>query len=140
MNDDSKIDPALRDRLDIIDIPAYNHNEMVEIIKLHTLPEMLTDKGIESGSITITTDGAHRLLQRLGREVEEAGMRPVEKAISDIVSKLNLLRSLYIDSSSINIPLTFTLPDFKGFPYVITTDTINALHTLPKTTSLTYYS
>jgi Holliday junction resolvasome RuvABC ATP-dependent DNA helicase subunit len=139
MNDDSKIDPALRDRLDIIDIPPYNREEMVEIIKLHTLPEALIDKGIEPNCITITNEGAYRLLQRLGSEVEEAGMRPVEKAISDIISKLNLLRSLYNDANSIEIPLTYKLTDFRGFPYIITTDTINALHPPTKTTSLTYF-
>lgn len=54
MNDDTNILPALRDRLDIIEIPAYSREEMVQIVKLHTLPEAIIDKGIPAGSITIT--------------------------------------------------------------------------------------
>jgi len=126
MNDDSRLDPALRDRLNIIEVPSYTHDDMIQIIQRHTLPEMLIDKGILPRDITITDDAARTLLTLLGDEVKDTGMRPVERSITDIVSKINLLRTLHGDLDS--VPLTFTLPDFKGFPYIITSETVCALH------------
>lgn len=126
MNDDSRLDPALRDRLNIIEVPSYTSDDMIEIIKRHTLPEMLIDKGIEITDITITDDATRALLLLLGEEVKDSGMRTVERAITDIVSKINLLRTLLGDEAS--LPLTFKLPDFKGFPYIITSKTIYSLY------------
>ncbi len=117
MNDDTSISGPLRDRLDIIELPTYTREEMVQIIKLHTLPEAILDKGLNKDDIKITDTGAMRLLQRLGDQINESGMRPVEKAINNIVSKLNLLRSM---GNSNTIPLPFKLKDFQGFPYTIT--------------------
>lgn len=127
MNDDSKLDPALKDRLDIVEVPPYTREDMVQIIKKHTLPETLIDKGIKPEDVTISDDAARALLNSLGREVENSGMRPVERAINDIASKLNLLRS-FQSADDTSIPLSFKLPDFKGFPYVITPETIKNLH------------
>lgn len=126
MNDDTHLDAALRDRLNIIEIPSYSHSDMIQIIKHHTLPDMLLDKGISITDVTITDSAAQTLLSLLGNEVKSTGMRPVEHAITDIVSKINLLRTLHGCESS--LPLTFTLPDFKGFPYVITNETIYSLY------------
>src|SRR3972149_10448433 len=43
MNDDTKLDPALRDRLNIIELPSYTRNDIVQIIKRHALPDALRD-------------------------------------------------------------------------------------------------
>lgn len=139
MNDDTIILPALRDRLDIIEIPAYSRDEMVQIIKLHTLPEAVADKGMPSGSITITDEGARQLLQRLGYEVDQSGMRPIEKAVNNIVSRLNFLRTMHTEAGfSPDIPLTYKLKDFHGLPYTITAESINVLHVPPKSIHLSY--
>ena len=125
MNDDSRLDPALRDRLNIIEVPSYTHSHMIQIIKRHTLPNMLLDKGIEPTDVTITDDAAQTLLSLLGASVKDTGMRPVERSISDIVSKINLLRTF--QDSKHPFPLTFHLADFKGLPYTITSETVRAL-------------
>lgn len=124
LNDDSDLHPALRDRLNIINIPSYNHDDMIQIIKLHTLPDMLIDKGFEKDNVTITDEAAKLLLTLLGEEVKNSGMRIVERCISDIVSKINLVRSLYPEST---VPLTFKLPKYEGLPYRIDCDTVNEL-------------
>jgi ATP-dependent Lon protease len=121
MNDDSKLDSALRDRLNIIKIPSYTSEEMIQIIHKHVLPAALQDKGIEMDQIRITNDACKTLVTRL----EPKGIRPIEKAISDIVSKLNLLQLCN------SISLTFSVKDFTTFPYVITSKTIEALVPFP---------
>jgi ATP-dependent Lon protease len=129
MNDDSTLDPALRDRLHIIKIASYTHQEMIEIIKRHTIPETLADKGILPTELTITDEAIALLIKRSQSEIKNTGMRSLERAIQDLISKLNLLRSM---AGTEGIPLTFSLPDFKGFPYTITETTINALCAAPK--------
>jgi ATP-dependent Lon protease len=112
---------------------------MIQIIKLHTLPEMLTDKGINVNDVTITDDAARALIKLLGDELKDGGIRPLERAINDIVSKINLLRTLY-NAEDNSIPLTFKLSDFKGFPYIITSDSIHSLLKKPtETNSLSMY-
>ena len=145
MNDESKLDPALRDRLNIVEIPSYTRNDMVQIIKRHTLPETLTDKGLGSDAISLTDDAINALLNHLADEIGNGGMRPVERAINDIVSKLNLANSLQYAprSSSSNedtLPLTFKLMDFHGFPYTVNVEAIHALCTRRKDASPNMYS
>lgn len=130
MNDDSTLDPALKDRLHIIKLPTYTHQEMIEIIKRHTFPETLVDKGILPTEISITDEATSTLIKRFHSEIKSTGMRSLERVIADLISKLNLLRSMNGINNS--IPMTFSLPDFKGFPYTITETTINALCKAPK--------
>jgi len=124
LNDDSKLSATLRDRLHIIDLPAYGRSDMIQIIKLHTLPDCLIDKGIAKDDITITDEACNLLLTTLGQQVVDTGMRPIECAIDSIISKINLLRTL---NGAQTLPLTYKLADFAGFPYIITPDTISAL-------------
>lgn len=133
MNDETKLTRELRDRLDIIEIESYSHDDMIKITKQFTLPETLESHGISKDDITISTGGIRRLLSRLGDDVKDSGMRPLEKAIIDIVSRLNLLRTLYTeDGFDIGIPIDFKLDDFHGFPYEITEHSIDVLHVIPK--------
>jgi ATP-dependent Lon protease len=143
MNDDSLIMPALRDRLDIIEIPTYNRDEMVQIIKLYTLPEALLDKGIPKGDVSITDQAAYQLLNRLRTDVDNSGMRPVEKAVNNIVSRINFLRTMFSNkntqSQNCEIPIPYKPKDFHGLPYTITVDNINILHTQSKEITLNYF-
>lgn len=123
LNDDTHLDPALRDRLNIIEVKPYTRNEMVKIVQLHTLPETLVDKGIAKHDVSITDDGVRRILALLGKAVEDAGMRPVEKAVKEVVSKLNMLRT----TAGSDLKLSYSVSDFHGFPYRITETTVSAL-------------
>lgn len=129
LNDDATLDPALRDRLNIIKVPSYSKREMIEIMTRHTLPEALADKGLPTDAITLHEDGAQTLLHMLGTEIEKSGMRQVEREVNDLVSKINLLQSLGCKSS---IQLSYKLPDFQGFPYTITSSTVRELMTPKK--------
>lgn len=128
MNDDSKLDPTLKDRLDIIEVPTYSKRDMIAIISKHTLPSVLKNKGISPNDIRINEKGVKAILEHLSEEIQSAGMRPVEKIINLLVSRLNLLRSIYDDQSeSFAFDLSYRLPDFKGFPIVVTEKDIKYL-------------
>lgn len=147
MNDGEDLDPALRDRLNIVDVPSYSKKEMVCIATRHTFPEALQERGISDQYLSITEPAVEEILKLLGKEVEAAGMRPVERAINDVVSKINLLRTLgttqesnsHSVQSTLDIPLSYSLPDFKDFPYIITDRTIRQLMKAPTSTTFDYY-
>lgn len=121
INDESKLNPALRDRLNIIEIPSYSKSDIAQIVKKHTLPEMLIDKGLSPNDILITDEAINTLLSVIGSDAVNNGIRPIERAIQDIVSKINLLKS------NINIPLSYKLPNFNSFPYTLTPESIRYL-------------
>ncbi len=138
MNDESKLDSALKDRLNIINIPSYRNEEMIHIIHKHVLPNSLKDKGIEMDQVRITDDACKTLLMRLS--IKKTGIRAIEFAISDIVSKLNLLQAFKKNGNLEHTwPLTFSVNDFKQFPYIITSDTIESLVKYPETTHRDMY-
>src|SRR5439155_525948 len=114
MNDDRHLDAALRDRLNIIDVPSYNKQEQIEIMMKHSLPEACEKCGLRSDDVSIDGPAAHQLLLQMAKDIKSSGMRAVEKVVYDMVSKLSFLR---LGESDFN--LSYKVTDFQGFPYVI---------------------
>ena len=127
MNDDTTLHPALKDRLNIIELKPYTRNEIIEIIHNYSLPKSILDKGFQPNDISITNQACETLLNNLGNQIKINGIRSVERSLDSIVSKLNMLKTL---NGQTSIKLSYSLPDFKGLsslPYVITSDTVNRL-------------
>lgn len=139
MNDDRWLDSALRDRLDIIEVKPYTIPETIQIIQRHILPKSLEDVGLERDSVTITNTACEYFQFLLKTEMKENGLRPIEKKLYDIVSRINMLRSrLRDDGEQPKVKLSYSLPDFTGFPYVIKRKTIERLWTNNTTTKSEY--
>lgn len=118
MNDDSKLDSALKDRLNIIPLKEYNFQETTSIIQQFILPETLKDIGLEKNSITITPSACSRLINISNIK----GLRTCSRLIHDMVSKISMLETFRCGKTQIK--LNYTLPDFKGLPYEINNDSI----------------
>ena len=134
MNDESSLDKALIDRLNIIDVPSYDIDEKIEIIINYTLPKILKNKGLNKDDLQLTKNAAKTI-------VIKNGLRKSSYIIEDIISKINLYK---INMESKNkIPLTYKIEDFTGFPYIIkntlVSDIIN-LQKKEKTYKLSIYS
>ena len=84
-NDDT-FDPALRDRLDIIEIPAYTRSERATIAIDYVMPHMLKELGLGPQDVTLPLDAAKTLVNNLS-DVEKCGMRDVQRAIYAMLSK-----------------------------------------------------
>ncbi len=118
MNSDEGLDPALKDRLEIINIPSYNKEEMVSIIIKHTLPEACIKCGFKVEDLSISESACYLLLNMV--DIKLSGMRNVEKEIYNIVSKISFLHHVKGDSFN----LSFKISDFNGLPYRIEKKTI----------------
>ncbi len=73
--------PALRDRMEIIEIPSYIEQEKLEIAKRFLLPKQLKEHGLEPDTVNITDDALQTVIHSHTRE---AGVRNLERKIATI--------------------------------------------------------
>lgn len=111
MNASDKLDIALKDRLHIVNIPAYNKEEMKNIIVKHTLPNVLTECGFQKEDIHISENACNYLLHHLRDEVKHTGMRSVERELKSVVSKLSFMQNADADQFNLSFKIReITLP------------------------------
>lgn len=81
-NNLSTIQPALRDRMEIIEINGYTLEEKIQIARRHLLPKLITDHGLKPNDVKIA-DG---ILQKIASEhTRESGVRQLDKKLAKLV-------------------------------------------------------
>lgn len=78
----STIQPALRDRMEIINVTGYTIEEKVEIAKRHLLPKQLKEHGMDKAALQIRKPQLERIIEGYTRE---SGVRGLEKQIAKMV-------------------------------------------------------
>ncbi len=78
----STIQPALRDRMEIINVTGYTIEEKVEIAKRHLLPKQLKEHGLTANDLKI---GKRQLEKIVEGYTRESGVRGLEKHIAKMV-------------------------------------------------------
>ena len=78
------IPPALRDRLEIIELSSYTDAEKVHIAKDHLVPKQLKLNGLKPSQLKIDDD---MLLYLIRYYTREAGVRSLERTIATICRK-----------------------------------------------------
>ncbi len=76
------IQPALRDRMEIINVTGYTIEEKVEIAKRHLLPKQLKEHGLKSKDLRIGKPQLEKIVEGYTRE---SGVRNLEKQIAKVV-------------------------------------------------------
>ncbi len=95
-NSSSKMYGALRDRLEIIEIPGYTDREKLEIAKQHLLPKQIVASGMESKELLLSDE----IIMRLIRDyTKEAGVRNLERLIAKLCRKTVLAQDLKTEES-----------------------------------------
>ncbi|PYK62447.1 MAG: endopeptidase La [Verrucomicrobia bacterium] len=97
------IHPALRDRLEVIELPSYTATEKLQIAKRFLVPRQLEEHGLKAKLVKLPDATLKRLIQDYTRE---AGVRQLEREIAaltrkvarKIVSRHGLLRPLTVGS------------------------------------------
>ncbi|MHB8571776.1 MAG: endopeptidase La [Candidatus Dormibacteria bacterium] len=75
---------ALQDRLEVISLPGYTHDEKVEIGRRFLVPRQIADHGIPPGRLEIPGEAVAALVTDYTRE---AGVRNLEKQVAAICRK-----------------------------------------------------
>ncbi|MEP3210695.1 MAG: endopeptidase La [Maribacter sp.] len=81
-NNLSTIQPALRDRMEIINVTGYTIEEKVEIARRHLLPKQLKEHGLETKHLKIGKPQLEKIVEGYTRE---SGVRSLEKQIAKMV-------------------------------------------------------
>ncbi len=76
------IHPALRDRMEIIDLSGYLIEEKIEIAKRHLIPKQLLEHGLKKNQLTFGKQVIEKLIDDYTRE---SGVRSLEKNIAKII-------------------------------------------------------
>ena len=77
--------PALKDRMEIIEIPGYTEEEKLGIALRYLIPKQLKEHGITEEHIRITEAG---LAQIVSQYTREAGVRNLEREIANVMRKV----------------------------------------------------
>ena len=83
-NDIGNVHPALRDRMEIIEIPGYLAEEKLQIAKHHLIPKQLKENGLEKKQLQIPDKTVEHIISEYTRE---SGVRTLERTIAKIIRK-----------------------------------------------------
>jgi len=78
------VHPALRDRLEVIELPSYTTAEKIQITRRHLLPRQLEDHGMKPGQFKLPTKSIRHLIELYTRE---AGVRQLERTVASVLRK-----------------------------------------------------
>jgi len=79
------IPAALRDRMEIIQLPGYTQQEKIEIGKRFLVQKQMGNHGLKAGHIEITDEAMTELVQAY---TKEAGVRNLEREIANVMRKV----------------------------------------------------
>jgi ATP-dependent Lon protease len=83
-NDVNKIPAALYDRMDIIQLSSYTHEEKLEIAKKHLVKKQMTKSGALDSEFSISDKALSLLIDRYTRE---SGVRDLSRKIKYLIGK-----------------------------------------------------
>ena len=78
------VHPALRDRLEVIELPSYTESEKLQIAKRYLVPRQLEEHGLAKQEVKIPDATLRRVIHDYTRE---AGVRQLEREIAALTRK-----------------------------------------------------
>jgi ATP-dependent Lon protease len=80
----STIQPALLDRMEIIELQGYSTEEKIEIAKDHLIPQQLEEHGLKASQLKLTDEVLERIIQDYTRE---SGVRNLNRQLASVMRK-----------------------------------------------------
>jgi len=122
-NDESKINPILKDRMYTIETKGYSVKDKIIIAKNFIIPSIEKEMCLKTGDVVLSETAIQYIIEKFTNP--EQGVRNLKRNIEIIYSKINLYRFLKPNTTLFDNKII----DIK-FPYVLTDTIINDL--LPK--------
>jgi len=88
VNETAPIAPALRDRLEIIEIPGYSPSDKVKIAQNHLVPKQKEENGVADKDITLSALAITRIVEEY---TSEAGVRSLERECGTVMRKMAVM-------------------------------------------------
>src|SRR5215468_10574656 len=108
------IQPAFRDRMEIIQLSGYTEEEKVEIAKRHLIPKQIEEHGLKKHQIQFTDEGIRAMINQY---TQEAGLRNLEREIAAVCRKV--AKQVATGEKKARKIHTDNLDQFLGRPKVI---------------------
>ncbi|MFV8256997.1 endopeptidase La [Bdellovibrio bacteriovorus] len=105
------IPPALRDRMEILNIPGYTENDKLLITKKHLIKRQIEANGITEENIKFTDEGIKYLIAGYTRE---AGLRNLEREVGSVCRKVAKMVVME-ETNFVEVNAT-TVPELLGPP------------------------
>jgi ATP-dependent Lon protease len=83
-NNLSNIQPALRDRLEIIDLSGYAVEEKIEIAKRHLIPKQIDMHGLSNNNFKLNDAALKKIIEDYTRE---SGVRELDRQLASIMRR-----------------------------------------------------
>ena len=79
------IQPALRDRMEIIRLSGYTEEEKLQITRRHILPKQMEENGITVDNLSLTEEAIRDIIVKYTRE---SGLRQLEREVAAVCRKV----------------------------------------------------
>jgi ATP-dependent Lon protease len=107
------VHPALRDRLEVIQLPSYTAEEKLQIARRYLVPRQLEEHGLPRGRVKIPDATVRRLIFEY---THEAGVRQLEREIASLMRKA-ARKTLAANSTGQTLTIAAReLGDYLGLP------------------------
>jgi len=117
-NDESKVHPILKDRMQVITCTGYTADDKKSILKQYVWPQVLERLAMQD-DLTITDDAIKFMISEYSNE--EEGVRVLIRAVETLVTRINLLRIAdektakeYPFYKAVKLPMAVTPEDIKA--------------------------
>lgn len=107
----STIQPALLDRMEIIELSGYTIEEKIMIAKRHLLPRQLKEHGFDTSQIKLPSTTLEHIIDEY---THESGVRQLEKAIAKVIRR-RAVKMLSGEKVAPTVKVT-ELKDLLGLP------------------------
>ena len=132
-NDESKVNPILRDRMYKIQTKGYDKKDKTVIANDYLLPKIREQVKFEKGDILIPDDTIHYIIEN--HCAQEEGVRNMKRCLEIIHTKLNLYRLMKPGSNIFEEDMSIKVE----FPFTVTKDIVDKLIKKEKDLSSSLY-
>ena len=114
-NDESKVNPILRDRMYRIQTKGYEMKEKLIIARKHLLPKIREQVNFKEDEVIIPDETIQHIVSSEGLTQKEDGVRNLKRCLEIIYTKLNLFRlvknddNIFKDDIKIKVEFPFTV-------------------------------
>jgi len=113
-NNPATISPALRDRMEMIEISGYVVDEKLEIARKHLVPKQLREHGLEKDRFVFPKE---TLAYIIDNHTRESGVRLLDKKIAKVVRQLT--KKVAMGEEPPKQVAVDTLKEYLGYPEVL---------------------
>ena len=122
-NDESKVNPILKDRMYRIQTKGYDAKEKIIIARKHLLPKIREQVNFDESMVNIPDSTLEYIISHPSFCKEEQGVRNLKRCLEIIYTKLNLYRLMKPDTNLFKSEMSIEVK----FPFTVTVDVVNKL-------------